>query len=314
MSNKRANIKKIFKCGICAKADYRSVVPGAVTFFNRCTLTPGCVGVLSIDPNADVTARSHITWRQTPKVHKAPFTSVRTIAITHNFGHVGSLVVEIFIEVNTANGISRVKTTAFDVVSQTADTVVIDLQTPHTGVAVVTDNQFNPPSLVVPSATWMIPNLLTSNILTIAADIETSSFTATLSYKSLTSLDTLATQLEFINHFQSTEWNGSVHPIGGTLWTRFKVLALEKPYFLYSAVIPRYLLQKGNSLLLTGSELPTIVLPLATSDKTVTADIVQDRIIRNSTVRLGDLVVDNNQLVVANSAIVEELRKPFVIY
>lgn len=314
MSNKRSNLKKIFKCSICAKADYKSVVPGAVTFFNRCTLTPGCVGVLSVDPNADVTARSHITWRQTPKVHKTSFTSVRTIVITHNFGHVGSLVVEIFIEVNTTNGISRVKTTAFNVVSQTADSVVIDLLTPQTGVAVVTDNQFNPPSLVVPAVTWAIPNLLTSNILTIAADIEAPSFTATLSYKSLTSLDTLYTQLNFINHFQSLTGNVSGASIGGTVWTPYKVIALEKPYFLYSAVIPTYLLQKGNSLLLTGSTLPTIVLPMATSDKSVATDIVQDRIIRNSTVRLGDLVVDNNQLVVANSSIVEELRKPFVIY
>jgi hypothetical protein len=314
MSNKRANIKKIFKCSICAKADYRSVVPGAITFFNRCTLTPGCVGVLSVDPNADVTARSHITWRQTPKVYKTSFTSVRTIVLTHNFGHIGSLIVEIFVEANTSGGISRVKTTAFTVVSQTADTVIIDLLTPQTGVAVVTDNQFNPPTLVVPSTSWTAPSLLTSNILTIAADIEASSFTATLSYKSLTSLDTLYTQLDFINHFQSTGWTTSNVPIGGTLWTHYKVIALEKPYFLYSAVIPTYLLQKGNSLLLTGSTLPTVVLPLATSDKSAAADVVQDRIIRNSTIRLGDLVVDNNQLVVANSTIVEELRKPFVIY
>jgi hypothetical protein len=234
--------------------------------------------------------------------------------LTHNFGHIGSLIVEIFVEANTSGGISRVKTTAFTVVSQTADTVIIDLLTPQTGVAVVTDNQFNPPTLVVPSTSWTAPSLLTSNILTIAADIEASSFTATLSYKSLTSLDTLYTQLDFINHFQSTGWTTSNVPIGGTLWTHYKVIALEKPYFLYSAVIPTYLLQKGNSLLLTGSTLPTVVLPLATSDKSAAADVVQDRIIRNSTIRLGDLVVDNNQLVVANSTIVEELRKPFVIY
>lgn len=311
MSNKRANIKKIFKCSICAKADYKSVVPGAVTFFNRCTLTPNCAGILSIDPNADVTSRSQLTWRQTPKVHKASFTSIRTITLTHNFGHIGSLIVEIFVVANTATGIHHVKTTSFTVVSQTADTVVIDLLTPQTGVAVVTDNQFNPPSIVLPSTTWTAPNLLTSNIMTIAADIETSSFIATLSYKSLTSLDTLSVSLEFINHYQPT---GAAVPIGGTLWTHYKVIALEKPYFLYSAIIPTYLLQKGNSLLLTGSTLPTIVLPMATSQKTVATDIVHDRIIRNSTVRLGDLVVDNSQLVVANSSIIEELRKPFVIY
>lgn len=314
MSNKRANIKKIFKCSICAKADYKSVVPGAVTFLNRCTLTPNCVGILSVDPNADITARSQLTWRQTPRVYKTTFASVRTLTLTHNFGHIGSLVVEVFIKVNTSTGTEHVKTTSFTVVSQTADTVTLDLLTQQTGVVVVTDNQFNVSTTSTASATtWTAPNLLTSNIITIAADVEASTFSATLSYKSLTSLDTLSTQLTFINHFQSTDWNATVTPIGGTLWTHYKVVALEKPYFLYSAIIPTSILQKGNSLQLTGS-LPTIVWPMATSQKSVATDIVQDRIIRNSTIRLGDLVVDNSQLIVANSSIIEELRKPFVIY
>lgn len=312
MSNKRANLTKIFKCSICAKADYKSVVPGAVTFFNRCTFTPGCVGSLSVDPNAEVTARSHITWRQTPRVHKMSFASIRTIVLTHTFGHIGSLVIEVFIEVNTTSGIQRVKSTAFTVVAQTTDTVVIDLSTPQTGIVVVTDNQFNPPTIELPSNSWSIPGLLTSNILTIAADIEVPTFTATLAYKSLTSVDIQNIQLDFINHNQADRT--AIGPIGGTLWVQYKVVAMEKPYFLYSVPLPAYLLQKGSSMLLTGQTLPTIILPLATSDKSVATDIVQDRIIRNSTVRLGDLVVDNNQLVVANSSIVEELRKPFVIF
>lgn len=312
MSNKRANLTKILKCSICAKADYKSVVPGAVTFFNRCTFTPGCVGTLSVDPNADVTARSRITWRQTPRVHTMPFASIRRVVLTHNFGHIGSLVIEVFTEVNTPSGIRRVKSTAFTVVSQTVDTVTIEFSTPQTGVVVVTDNQFNPPTIELPSTAWVIPGLLTSNILTIAADIEVPTFTATLAYKSLTSVDTQYVQVEFINHNQSNRT--VIAPVGGTLWVRYKVVAIEKPYFLYSVPIPTYILQKGSSLVLTGQTLPTVILPLATSDKSATTDIVQDRIIRNSTIRLGDLVVDNNQLVVANSAIVEELRKPFVIY
>jgi hypothetical protein len=308
MSNKRNNVNKIFKCSVCAKADYKAVVPGAVTFFNRCTFTPDCAGTLSIDPNADISARSSLTWRQTPIVYKSSFTKIRNLTLTHNFGHIGALIIEVFVEVNTLTGIAHSKTTDFKVVSQTTDTVVLDLMTPQTGVVVVTDNQFNPPALYETTSTWVAPNLLTSDIITIAADREVPLFSAELSYKTLNSKDTSTDTLTFYNHYQPA----GGHVVGGTLWAHYKVIAIEKPYFLYSAQLP-FQLQKGTSLQLTGN-LPTIVWPMAMSQKLAATDIVTDKIIRNSTVRLGDLVVDNSQLVVANSSIIEQLRKPYTIY
>jgi len=313
VSNKRANLTKLFKCSICAKSDYKEVTPGAVTFLNRCTFTPSCAGLLSVDPNATQTARSLLTWRQTPTVCKKEFASARVITVTHNFGHIGSLEIEPFVQANTATGITRIKLSEFKVLSQTADTVVVDLLTPYTGVIVITDNQFNPPSSVAATTAWAAPGLLTASILTIAADIEVNDFTATLSYKTLTSLDVKTTTLKFINHHQT----GTQLPVGGTLWAHYNVIAIEKPYFLYSVDLSTYssdILQRGNSLQITGTSLPTIIWPMATSQKSVAIDIVQNRIIRNDTVRLGDLVVDNTQLVVANSSIIEELRKPFIIY
>ena len=299
MSNKRVNVNKIFKCSVCGKADYKPIVPGAVTFFNRCTFTPSCAGMLSLDPNAEISARSLLTWRQTPTVYKSSFTKIRNLVLTHNFGHIGSIVVEIFVEVISSAGVTHSKTSNFVVVSQTVDTVVIDLLTPQTGVAVITDNQFNSPPIYSATATWSAPNLLTSNIMTIAADIETSKFYANLSYRTLTSADTLVTQLAFINHYQQSSWVPPINPVGGTLWAHYKVLAIEKPYFLYSAVIPAHVLQKGASLQLSGAGLPTIVWPMAVSQKLAAIDIVADKIVRNSTIRLGDLVVDNSQLIVA---------------
>jgi len=311
MSNKRTNINKIFKCSICAKADHKAVVPGAVTFFNRCTFTPNCAGILTIDQNAEVSTRSALTWRQTPVVFKTSFSKLRNLTAIHNFGHVGALVVEIFVEVVTATSIAHVKTTNFVIVSQTNDTVVIDLLTPQTGVAVITDNQFNPPVLYANTAAWSAPNLLTSNIMTIAADINAPTFVATLLYKTLHSKDMSTETLTFVNHYQPMS---AATPVGGTLWARYKVLAIEKPYFLYSVTLPSYTLQKGNALQLSGANLPTIVLPLAVSQKLAAIDIVADKIIRNSTVRLGDIVVDNTQLIIANSSIIEQLRKPYTIY
>jgi hypothetical protein len=310
MSNKRANVNKIFKCSVCAKADYKAVVPGAVTFFNRCTFTPSCAGILSIDPNADITARSSLTWRQTPVVFKSSFSKIRNITLTHNFGHVGALIVEVFVEVSTSSGISHAKTTNFKIISQTTDTVVLDLMTPQTGVVVITDNQFNPPALYEITTAWTAPNLLTSNIITIAADMEASTFDATLTYKTLNSVDTSTEILTFTNHYQTV---AGATTVGGTLWAHYKVIAIEKPYFLYSVELPLQL-QKGTSLQITGTGLPTIVWPMAMSQKLAATDIVADKIIRNSTVRLGDLVVDNSQLIVANSSIIEQLRKPYTIY
>lgn len=307
MSNKQHNATKIFKCSTCGKADYKEIIPGAVSFFDRCTFTPDCTGRVTLDPNADISARSDLTWRQTPTIFKSSFSRLRTLTLTHNFGHIGSLVVEIFVEVVSTTGITHAKTTAFNVVSQTVDTVTIDLLTPQTGVAVITDNQYKSPVIAATQVAWVAPTLLTANIITIAADKDVASFVAALSYKSLNSYQTQTANLVFQSHHLSN------HPVGGTLWAQYKVLAIEKPYFLYSATIPLSL-QKGTTVQLTGTNLPTVVIPMAMADKSAYTDIVQTRIIRNSVVRLGDLVVDNNQLVIANSSIIEELRKPFTIY
>lgn len=300
-------VNKIFKCSVCAKADYKQIIPGSVTFFNRCTFTPDCAGLLAMDPNAIVTPRSHLTWSQTPVVFKASFSKTRILTVAHNFGHVGSIVIEVFVESVSASGtVIHAKTTNFKLISQTANTISVDLLTQHTGVIVVTSTQYNSPIGSSTNVTWSPPTLLTANIMTIAADIEVSSFTATLTFKTLMSNASATVPLVFQSHYLSTA------PIGGTIWSRYRVLAIEKPYFLYSTIIPTNILQKGTTLRLSGS--PTIVWPMAVSGKTAPTDVVRDKLIRNSTIRLGDLVVDNTQLVIANSSIIEQLRKQFTIY
>jgi hypothetical protein len=312
MSNKRTNQKKLFKCSICSKADWREIVPGQVTFFDRCTLTENCAGRLTIDPNAVATTRSSLTWQQTPTIYKTTFTKQRTLVVSHNFGHYGSIVVEVFIEIQTSTGIVRIKTSQFVVQDQTENSVTVDLLTTRTGVIVVTDNQYSLPTAVT-QVTWTPPNLLTTNILTVASDQDATSFIMELKYKPINSVNSVTTPLTFQRHLKSAI------PVGGTLWGQYRIIAMEKPYYLYSTIVPTPVLQKGTAVQLVGTiyqttTTPAIIWPMATSDKTAASDIVANKIIRNSSIRLGDLIIDNTMLIVANLSIIEELRKPFTIY
>lgn len=313
MSNKRANVTKVVKCSVCAKADRREIVPGAISFFDRCTLTANCAGRLTLDPNADVTARNQFTWTQSPIIYKVAFSKQNKVTVQHNFGHLGSIVVEVFTDTQTTNGIVRRKTSQFTAANQTKNTVDVDLYASSSGVIVVTDNQYSSSIAATASPIWTPPGLLTSNILTIASDQDTDSFDMAVNFKLMNSVNTQSTTVTFQSHLNSAT------PIGQTIWAQYRILAIEKPYYLYSTQLAGSVLTKGTAVQLSGvlantGISPTIVLPMAVAAKAVATDIVQDRIIRNSTVRLGDLIVDNNQVIIANSSIIEELRKPFIIY
>ena len=294
---------------MCGKADYRTIIPGALSFLDKCTLTVNCTGRITIDPTADVTIRSELTWAQTQVIHKEEFTTQRLLVVSHKFGHIGSLIIEVFIQVITPVGLGRIKYSGFKVVSQTPDSVTIDLITPYTGVVVVTDNQYyTAPLTTIATAAWIPPNLLTSNIITIGADIDVADFNLQLSSRRLNSTASFENTLTFKSHSKSNS------PVGGTSWAQYRVLVVEKPFFLYSASLPSSVFQKGTTVQLTGSSIPTIVWPMAMSDKSAARDIVTNKLIKNSSIRLGDLVVDNMQLIVANSSIIDDLRKPFTIY
>lgn len=312
MSSPHAKIQKLYTCATCNKSSYKSIVPGAVSFFTACTLTAGCTGQLTIDSNAVVTPRSELTWKQTPFLVKHEFSKQRYLYIQHNFGHLSAFQIEVFIEYSsTIANISRIKTGAFDIVSQDANLLVLDMRTQHTGVVVVTDNQFNSPLISTTTAeeSTTIPALLdNTNILTIAADIDVMTVSATLTHRKYSAVVDDVTTVEFRSH--------SRHPNAypGTVWTEYRVIAIEKPMYLYSAVVPQHILATRGTAVSLGITGVGVVIPLAVADKTNLNDIITTKLIRNGTVRMGDILVDNNQLVVANSAIVEELRKPFTIF
>ena len=311
MTNKRRNLQKLFKCTVCGQAEFKQFTPGALTFFDRCTLTASCAGRLIIDGVATVTPRNELSWQQTAVIHKQDFSRQRVLVLQHNFGHLGSVIIEVFIEVNTSSTeTARIKFNEFVVLNQTATTVTIDLLTAHNGTVIVTDNQYQI-TTAQPTAQpeWVPPTLLTAGVLTIAADIAAPAFPLDILYKSF---DQPASQVVSV-----TMHNHTTRSVMGTVWDGFRVIAMEKPYYLYSVVLPTQLLQKGTSIQLAAPStfvLPTIIWPLAVAEKTALCDVVQNRIVRNSTIRMGDLVVDNRDIFIVNSAIVEELRKPFVIF
>jgi hypothetical protein len=225
----------------------------------------------------------------------------------------GSIIVEVFTDTQTTKGIVRQKTSQFTTSNQTKNTVDIDLYASSSGMIVVTDNQYSSSVAAIATQVWTPPGLLTANILTIASDQDTDSFDMAINFKLMNSVTTQSTTVTFQSHLNSTT------PVGQTIWAQYRILAAEKPYYLYSAQLAGSVLTKGTAIQLSGvlantSISPTIILPMAAAGKAVVSDIMQNRIIRNSTVRLGDLIVDNNQVVITNSSIIEELRKPFIIY
>lgn len=311
MTNKRRNLQKLFKCTVCGLADYKQFVPGSLTFFDRCTFTTGCAGRLYIDGVATITPRNELSWQQTSVLYKKEFHRQRVIVIQHDFNHIGSIIVEVFVDANaTATETTRIKLNQFTVIEQTATTVTIDLLTAYTGTVVVTDNQYQiTTSQTVAQEAWSPPTLLTNGILSLAADIAAPSFPLSILYKSL---DKPALQTESV-----TMSNHTTRAVTGTLWDGFRVIALEKPYYLYSVQLPSHILQKGTSIQLIAAStfvLPTIIFPMAVAEKTALCDVIRNRVIRNSVIRMGDLVIDDNDVFVVNYSIVEELRKPFVIY
>lgn len=304
-TTKRVNYKMLV-CLTCKKATYRRISGGAISFFDNCTLTENCSGRMVRDKNQRPSPRSDLTWRERTRVYKHSFTNKQIVEIPHRFGHLGSVIVEPFVEVNSTTGITTIKQMTFTVLEQTATTITIDLGFTRSGTIVVTDNQYQLPKKAAVSQYTPSPTLLLNTTLTIAVDREIPILSVPIQVKSLSAQAFTTTTIDFTNHITNPQ-----AIVGQSPFNQFHYIATDKPYYLYSAVIPQQLLVRGNTLNLVIAA--DWFIPLTTTPGTTTSDIIMNQYWRGSNIKFGDLVAEMYQLVLSDTSSITTLPKQFVI-
>jgi hypothetical protein len=297
---------KVYVCLACKKATYKRITGGAISFFDNCTLTENCSGRLVRDHNQQPSKRSELTWREKSRVYKHEFTNKQIVEIPHRFGHLGAVMIEPFVLINSTGGIQSIKQMVHTVVGQTANSVTIDLGFTRSGTIVVTDNQYHLPNRASVVEYPASPLLLLDHSLTIAVDQETALLSVPVQVKTLSAQSYTTVYIDFLNHISNPFGINST-----SLWNRYKFIAADKPYYLYSAIIPQNLLARGNTLTLQLSG--DWIIPLTAPPSVDASDIVMNQYWRGTNSQPGDLVSEANQLIISNPSGITVLPKQFVV-
>jgi hypothetical protein len=299
-------VNKMLVCLTCKKAAYKRITGGTISFLDNCTLTENCSGRMVRDANQQQSPRSELTWREKTRVFKHSFVDKQIVEIPHQFGHLGSVIIEPFVSVSNGTSVTTIKQMAFTIVAQTAYSITIDLGYTRTGTIVVTDNQYRTPVKHLPPTVVTSPPLLFNNRLTIAVDRNLPTIEIPIRVKLLSSTNYTTTTLVFEGHAHSTNRVISQSP-----WNQYSYIALEKPYFLYSATLPQSLLARGSTLqlMVDGDWL----IPLTTAPSITAADIVKNVYWKGTDSEFGSLVAESYQLILSNPASMTTIPKQYIL-
>ena len=290
-------------------------------------MTENCPGTVTEDPNRETTNKSNLTHVTYTPVVKHYFTRQKQITAIHNFGHIGSLILDVFLYAFDSSGNQvSVKTTDYAIVDQTKNTVTIELTaeiSSASGVVIVTDNQFfiDKPKAAKEVGTVTI---LRNNVLTIAVDglferspeevlqmsVEVRDMTNfTRNVTGLSQLVTSRHPVVFYNHrmfaYNSVIANSSLHSS--------RMLIMGKRYNLYSAAIdPKFLARGTTAKLIYPGDL-NVFVPISEADKSSPGDAIKTTMLTLSTHDFGDIIADGVQWVVTNQTLLINVDPPYIL-
>lgn len=315
----RRVIQKRYVCSVCKKSAERELAPGKITAFNNCTFTDRCKGTLTVDPNAVLSERSALTWVQRDKVVKSEFKSKKTITVRHDFGHIGSLVVELFVEAfDETGGSVLVKQSEYTIVNQTTTTVTIELPLVRNGLVIVTDNQFALPqtdSEAAAQRTWSILSA-GGNSITIICNQNWNTVVdypngreITFNVKKYRDATVVSTPVLFYNNLMDDRAK-----MVGNIFRAVRIVYIHgKQYFVYNGEISSDLLSRGTmvEIVLPGDAIGFI--PLTVADKTGINDIVRTHLFPLSNATLGNIVADGVQWIISDPLTVLPIDPPVIL-
>lgn len=335
-----------YVCTQCIKCVDRVIVPGVIDNLTNCTLTENCNGTLTMDKNSKPTSVTELTyWINNPTV-KAEFRTQRIVTVIHNFGHVGSVIVDVFLYAISGGKQVEQKTTNFKIVKKTKTEITIELLESDfkpSGKIVLTDNQYINKTTQQTSASNAV-TLTSNSIFTIALDYYKDTAFAPGSAESGVPVDNglvLTAQARYItqskqyqasdgivNHQFNFYCHASNHyssVVAASAFSTSRILVTGKPYYLYSAEIPGDLIsQRGASVIIdlsinvtapngTSSKMTVDgFIPYVTGTNTRASDICTTSLIYLNHLKIGDIISDGKQWIVGNNTVISTINPPLL--
>ncbi len=300
-------LKKRFFCPTCKKSIDRIITPGAVTFFNFCTLTEGCRGTLVVEPNAKPTSRANITWKERNTVTKSTFTSTKLIKVAHLFESASNILVDLFLDAyDSVGNLIRVRDNQYMIVETTPTHVVIQLPVIRSGIVILTDTSIytspvqQPVKLPYPEP----KTLLSNNILTVAINgnlstVNTSGLAIDIEVKKIQQSSANLTTLSLYRHYDDSRgrYTNNVYR------EVFQMYVNGERFWLYSTAVPSDFLERGTNVKFIPPTGATAYIMLATADKEGVNDIYRDKLVPFSQTGIGNITGTGVNLIVSEDAI-----------